>query len=240
MQFFRPRYRSTVLKSELEAFFGASDLTSVRCDVCVTGVALTTGKPRLYKSDYFTRNTGRAKESLANIALGATAAPTYFEAPALDKTHWMLDGGICCNNPATVAITDALQFQRESKRGTAKPEKLEDIVMLSVGTGQQAQLPFAQSSRIERLPFVKQASPFRKVARGGIWLWGLYFHEVAISSQSLLVHFQVQFLLKDRYLRFDPPLGTTMPLDAADRVKELRNLGNIDGGFAKFACAHLK
>jgi hypothetical protein len=239
MRAFRPAYRSAALRSELDAFFGKSDLTGVKRDVCITGVALTTGKPRFYKSDYFSRNIGRKDELLANIALGATAAPTYFEAPELDKSHWMLDGGICCNNPAMVAITDALQFQRGSKRGTVKPAALDDIVMLSVGTGQQAQLPFAQSSCREKL-FFSRTSPFAKMGRAGIWLWGWYFHEITMTSQSLLVHFQTQFLLKERYHRFDPPLGTTMPLDAGERVKELRNLGSVDRAFENFACKYLR
>jgi patatin-like phospholipase/acyl hydrolase len=239
-KYWRPRYRSTGLRSELETFFGKADLTSVIRDVCVTGVALTTGTPRFYKSDYFTRNAGRAKESLANIALGATAAPTYFQAAELDETQWMLDGGICCNNPAMVGITDALQFERKSKRGAEIPGKLEDLVMLSVGTGQQAQLPYAQPTCLDRLRFFHPTSPFTKMAHGGIWLWGNYFHEVAMCSQSLLVHSQAQFLLKQRYHRFDPPLGTAMPLDAGERINELRNLGNMGKALEAFACKYLR
>src|SRR5215510_12553610 len=65
----RPRCKSDVLRQVLEDFFLNRTLSDVTTDVCVTSVALQTGKPRFYKSGYLARNQGRIDEKLSDIAL---------------------------------------------------------------------------------------------------------------------------------------------------------------------------
>ncbi len=222
---FRPRYRGDVLRQQLDAFFGDKTLQRdhLVSDVCVTGVALTTGNPRLYKSDYLARNAAHLSERLADIALGASAAPIFFEAQSIAHSEWMIDGGVCCNNPAIVAFVDALQFERKSLRGTSPPKNFNSIVLLSVGTGEQASLPFDAED----------------VANAGLAKWARNFPEIALASQSELVHSQAAFLLGNNYFRFNPALKTRMRLDDASKVRQLKNLMDIDRSCEDFLRAHL-
>jgi Patatin-like phospholipase len=59
LQYFEPKYPSDILKNALDAQFGDSTLENVRTDVCITGVSLGLGKPRLHKSLYQTRYLDR-------------------------------------------------------------------------------------------------------------------------------------------------------------------------------------
>src|SRR5690349_20694333 len=48
----RPMYKTDHLKAAVKEFFGDQTLEDVTTDVCITSVALQTGKPRFYKSGY--------------------------------------------------------------------------------------------------------------------------------------------------------------------------------------------
>ena len=57
-------------------------------------------------------------------ARSTSAAPTYFDPLIIDKDHFNYDGGIFANNPAIWGLIVASQ-----------QAKLEDITLISVGTG---------------------------------------------------------------------------------------------------------
>jgi patatin-like phospholipase/acyl hydrolase len=105
-------------------------------DVCVTGVALQTGKPRFHKSLYQAQYLDRLKERLADIALATSAAPTYFKAARLENSEAIIDGGICANNSAIVAIVDAMGFERPSLTHGKRPTSIKDVWLMSIGTGE--------------------------------------------------------------------------------------------------------
>src|SRR6202035_2430955 len=58
-----PKYETKRLRAELENFFKDATLENVQTDVCITGVALRSGKPRFYKSSYQSVNLVRLKRS---------------------------------------------------------------------------------------------------------------------------------------------------------------------------------
>ncbi|MCF8721775.1 CBASS cGAMP-activated phospholipase [Nitrospina gracilis] len=211
-----PKYKTGPLKEALTQFFEEKTLENVSTDVCITSIALSNAKPRLYKSDYLARNRERFDEKLADIALATSAAPTYFLAHSLKHSSNLIDGGICANNPALIGLVDTFNFERPSKRGTEPKKEFSDIsrkntVLLSIGTGDQGEMPY-------RYSWLKY---------GSILYWGKNFHEVSIASQSQLIHFQAKFLLGDNYLRINPPLKFSMKLDDAKQAKELLNYADI-------------
>lgn len=61
---------------------------------------------------------------LAEACIASSAAPIYWH-PCLSNNRILVDGGICCNNPTSVAIKLALNSN----------VKLEDICVVSIGTG---------------------------------------------------------------------------------------------------------
>lgn len=219
----RPKYDSESLKKTLQCFYRKKTLNDVCVDVCIPAVALQTGMPRLYKSDYFGRNKGRVDESLVDIALATSAAPTYFAAHTPKHSGLLVDGGLCANNPVLIAIIDALNFERISQRGTEAPASLRDLSVLSIGTGKQCGLPFDARS-------LKNAGP---------WQWGLpkvLFSarstvpsiELFMQAQSHLADAQARFLLpKGKYTRINPNLGHPYELDDVEGMTELKNIADM-------------
>lgn len=212
-----PRYGSQPLREYVEGFFGDKTLADLRVDACITSVSLVDAKPKLHKTGYLKRNAGRLNETLVNVAMATTAAPTYFRAHSGIHSANLIDGGVAANNPSMVALVDALQFERPSHRGVQKPQmrssdSTNEPLMLSIGTGQPGPLPYKPSRLVD----------------GGWITWAKAIHEVVLLSQAQLVHHQAQFLLGDRYFRFDPVLNVPVDLDDAEHFLELRNKADVD------------
>jgi len=225
---FRPRYGAGALEAELGGVFGTHTLADLQRDLCVASISLIDAKPRLHKTDYFARNSGRLDETLVNVAMATSAAPSYFRARDTKHSANLVDGGLAANNPAVVvAIVDALQFERPSRRGSPRPEL--DVggdagpMMLSVGTGQPGPLPY----------------DYKRMVNGGAVAWALPVREVVLLGQSQLVHHQAKFLLGRKYLRLDPVLNVPIELDDAARFRELRNKADIDAECEGFLKQHL-
>ncbi len=215
---YSPKYESTALRKALEGLFKDATLENVQTDVCITGVALRTGKPRFYKSLYQAANIGRQKEKLVDIALATSAAPTYFAAHDLKFSERIIDGGICANNPSVVAIVDAINFERPSLVSNAIARALADIVMISVGTGEQPSMPYNADD----------------LAAAGWLRWAQHISDVMFESQSVVADTQARFLLPNNYLRINPKLGSAMLLDDADHLDEFKNISDIDRSHESF------
>lgn len=217
--FIRPKYSSEKLTYCLKQFFEHKSLRDMTRDVCVTAVSLQNAAPRFYKTDYLARNSGRLDEEIVNIALGTSAAPTYFKAQSMKFSNNLVDGGLCANNPALVGLVDGFQFERPSKRGAQPPQILNgDVMMLSVGTGEQPSMPYEINSLDD----------------GGTFDWARPISEVVFESQSQLIHHQAKFLLGERYLRINPRLRFPMALDDWQKLPELKNLADMTAEIQKF------
>lgn len=227
LRLFRPTYSAHRLESELTELLGDNTLADLSTDLCIPAVSLMDAKPRLHKTGYLARNAGRLDESLVNIARATSAAPTFFSAANLKHSENLVDGGLAANNPSVIALIDSLQFERDSLRGTRAPS-LQDgrpPVLLSIGTGSPGPLPYDHS----------------KLLDGGILDWARPIHEVLMTSQSQLAHFQAKFLLSqfpDHYFRMNPTLNSTVRLDDAERFRELRNLADVDADCESFLRKH--
>ena len=226
----RPKYSSAPLASALKAFLGDATLKDVVTDVCITSVSLQNAKPRLHKSGYLARNADRLGETLVDVGLATSAAPTYFQSHSGQLSTGLVDGGLCANNPSVVGIVEALQFEGASKRGSdvgKRPRTLEDIVVLSVGTGDPCAMPYDHRA-------LKGAGLRRWIVTRGSTGPTVPLIDVATESQSVLAHFQAMFLVKERYLRVNPQLKVPMRLDQADSVGELKNLADLTREIEQF------
>jgi uncharacterized protein len=206
-----PKYDSQIIRKTLEDLFKDATLENVQTDVCITGVALQSGKPRFHKSRYQARSIGRQKEKLLDIALATSAAPTYFKAHNLKSSEKIIDGGICANNPSIVAIVDALNFERPSMTSGAQATSLSDIVLVSVGTGEQPSMPYDANA----------------MAEAGLLGWAQHISDVMFESQSAIADFQAGFLLPNAYLRINPKLGKALPLDDINHLSDLKNISDL-------------
>jgi len=222
---FDSKFDQAVFKEKLQLIFDSRTLNDVTRDVCVASISLQNAKPRFFKSDYLARNEGRLDELLVDIALSTSAAPTYFPAHTSKYSRDLIDGGLCANNPAMVALVDACQFERPSLRGITGPNDFsgnirDKVRLLSVGTGSQSTMPYKH----------------KELASGGLlpWLTAIAFMEISMESQSELIHNQAAFLLKDSYIRINPLLKFPMKMDDADHFRNLSNLADIDSRIENF------
>jgi uncharacterized protein len=218
-----PKYDNTPLRRAVEDYFKDATLEHVQTDVCITSVALGSGKPRLHKSDYFRRNIGRSDERLSDIALATSAAPTYFQAHRTNYSGPLIDGGICANNPSMVALADAISFERPSKRGTDPATRLSEISLLSIGTGEQPAMPYNTDDLVN----------------AGLGRWALYISDVLFESQSYIAHFQAKSFLQENYRRINPKLPSPMSLDDVSHFDELKNYSDITNDEEPFIKMHL-
>jgi patatin-like phospholipase/acyl hydrolase len=141
--------------------------------------------------------------SIAEVCDAASAAPTLYPpvATTAPKRRWLIDGALATNDPSQCAISEAL----------AMGHRLEDIWMLSLGTGK----PTHDLSQ-------EQRDKIGKESRGwGIIDWlsnGLLDHMMSASS-SVSAH-QCEQLLGDRYLRINGELPRSlMQIDNTTEVR---------------------
>ncbi|WFC40270.1 CBASS cGAMP-activated phospholipase [Pseudoxanthomonas sp. SE1] len=213
---FRPRYCSDALREAMRALFGDLTLGDVQTDVCITALSLANARPQLFRSDYAHRGASRIDGRLVDLALAASAAPTFFAAHSTE--HWtdLVDGGLYANNPALLGVVESFRFSRKSRRGVAPPYDLgttclEQLAVLSVGTGEQCAMPFDPD----------------RLRTGGQLAWGRHFHSVSSESQSQYVNLLAEGLLGAAYHRINPRLDFPMGMDELRRLPALKNLADL-------------
>lgn len=155
----------------------------------------------LFKTSHHPRLQVDYRRPAWEVARATAAAPTYFDMHLLDGCTQLVDGGMWANNPAMVALTDAVGLV-----GTP----LNSIRMLSVGTGFE---PLSAKSRHRH---------------GGKAQWALDALEFVMRGQSQAATHQVGHLIgADNLVRVDPvvPSGRY----ALDRMsRELDGLGRTE------------
>ena len=208
------KYSNKKLKEYLEDLLGEKTLGDVKTHLCATSVCIENSSPRFHKSGYFERNLARLDERLVDVALATSAAPTFF--PSVNTKHStnLTDGGVVANNPSMVALIDALELTDNN---------FENITMVSVGTGEQCHMPYSVS-KLEKSGKVNWMvmnglTPSKKT--------GSPLIEIFLESQSKLIHFQTQFLLKKNYIRINPKLSFEIELDDANKIESLKNIADI-------------
>ena len=148
----------------------------------------------IFKTPHHPRLKRDWRVPMWEVAMAATAAPTYFPAYRLkgDGVR-LIDGGVWANNPAMVGVTEAVSlFSR----------RLDDIRVLSLGTTSSAR---ARSRRLDGAGLLR-------------WATGPNIVDVLLAGQGAGAFAQVSLLLgKENALRIDPPnFDGESPLDGYD------------------------
>jgi len=223
---FFPKYKPNELQKRAKSYFEDLIFEDVKTDLIVTSVDISTMTPRFYKSDFADKNKRRADEKLADAIVASASAPVYFPvARDLKHSDYLIDGGIVANNPSMVALIDSLTFERESKRQVPKPKSLEDVLLLSIGTGEQTEKPY------DLQPLLNS---------GGMdWLFQLPLGkyekstpliDILMATQAKLIEFQTKTLLETsggKYRRINPKLSSKMKLDDVNCFGELKNISDL-------------
>jgi uncharacterized protein len=206
---FKSVYNDRYLRRLLKEAFGEATLAEIKKPLLIPAVDITHGKPFVHRSNYGHRNNEDLTIKIWDAVLSSCSAPVYFPPNNVENKYLSIDGGLWANNPSLLCVTEALHSFNKS---------LEEIHILSIGTGQQ-KIDFSMDSK--KYWGVKQWLPFHfpsmKVTPK---LIDLALH---LSSESVSYH--CQLLLKDHYLRLNEELREEVPFDEIVYMDELIELG---------------
>ena len=157
-------------------------------------------KPKIFHNVPVKNSKDNDARTLAyKAALYTAAAPTYF--PSVDG---YVDGGVYANNPSMCAVA-----QTQDSRNKFNP-KLDDVVLLSLGTGTS-------------LTYIKG-----KNLNWGYAQWVKPLITLMMDGVNGIAHYQCKQLLGDHYKRLAPVFspGISMGLDDVARAPEMVQFAN--------------
>lgn len=195
-------YDNKNLTKELRMIFGTTKLKDLRKKVLVPAFDLDNEdkdpKDRSWKPKFFHNFPGDdsdGEELAMKVALYTSAAPTYF--PTVDG---YIDGGVFANNPSMAALA-----QTQDSRSFQNPPGLDEIVLLSIGTGRSL---FRIEGKNLDWGYAQWAKPLINIMMDGV---------AGVSD------YQCRQILGDNYLRISPafPPDKAIPLDAVKDIPEL-------------------
>jgi uncharacterized protein len=177
--FLAPKYSAREMEVQLQARLGDRRLSEALRDVVVPTYDLRRREPYL-----LTRSsaTGSGDPLLRRVAVASAAAPTYFPpVPVLDPQvgeRWLVDGGVCVNNPTMTAYAHVRR---------TRPH--DDVVVLSVGCGR-----------------LHDDRATARVRRGGALVWARPAIDVMLDGQEDAVDAEAQAVLGAGYWRLQADL----------------------------------
>ncbi|MBW1979992.1 MAG: patatin-like phospholipase family protein [Deltaproteobacteria bacterium] len=196
-------YDNRGLRSELKKTLGSrTTLADLDKKVLITAFDLDNKDPhparRTWKPKLFHNFPGIDSDGDAlayKVALYTSAAPTYF--PSVDG---FIDGGVFANNPSMAALA-----QCQDPRTHSQPPAMEDIRLLSLGTG--TSLTYITGKKLD----------------WGYTQWAKPLISLMMDGAMGIVDFQCAKMLHENYHRLAPvfPPGTSIPLDNVDKVPEI-------------------
>lgn len=201
-------YSSKTLKKELRSIFGSTTLAQLGKKVVIptfdldneaTGRNERTWKPKIFHN--FSGADTDGEFLAADIALYTSSAPTYF--PSADG---YIDGGVFANNPSVVALVQAISRRNKP----AERARIDDVVLLSVGTG-------------KTLNYIKGKS-----LDWGYAQWVKPLMNILMDGVAGIADYQSSQLLGDSYKRLQIIFDETesIPLDAVDKLDRMDQIGS--------------
>ncbi len=157
-KWFAPLYNPSSLESILYEFFGDARITNCMKRIFITSYDIHRNKPLFFT----TRNATQSPDKnarLIDICRATSAAPTYF--PTYRFTYdsentICIDGGVFMNNPSLGALIEVLGNLNYKYYKINEEITLEDICILSLGTGQSDKiLNSFQSQKWGHLKWIK-------------------------------------------------------------------------------------
>jgi patatin-like phospholipase/acyl hydrolase len=172
------KYRAAALETALRATFGDRGFGESAKRLVIPSYNVGDDDVYIFRTAHAERLRRDYRVPAWKVALATSAAPTYFPACREVDGLRLIDGGVWANNPAMVAIIEAV--------GTLGV-RVDGIRLLSIGT----------YDAVVRRP--------RLLDRGGALAWARTAPDILLRSGSIAVNNQAKFLLgKDNVLRIDP------------------------------------
>jgi len=219
---FTSLYGNAGLQRALNDAFGGQTLGSILAKgkyVVIPAFCLTTGKPRLFKTDHGDGLTRHNQYPIKGVALASSAAPMYLPvvelpSPIDGRLERYCDGGVFANHPALLALGEALFHL------SASPA---DISLLSVSTPRSSLAEAASASGFFR----------RHILRRGICMWAGAMAGLFIDSTSEIANETVRRLHASlgcststfQRVLFPKPQGLDLDIASVRATHTLETLG---------------
>lgn len=195
---FEEKYPHDGVEDVAREYLGDTMLSEARTEILVTAYELEGRTPFFFRSRK-AKTDPAFNYPMWRVARATSAAPTFFEPHKLEdgvdpaKYYSLVDGGVFANNPAMCALAEALGLG----------ESLDDVIMLSLGTGQHTRPIRHDDARA-----------------WGLAKWAVPITSVMMDGVSDTVAYQVgQVVPTERYLRIQAELTDAMDdMDDASRA----------------------
>ena len=146
-----PRYSGNGLIKTVTRLVGEKRLHETVTDVVIPSFDVANQQPVFFSSAHAKKDP-LEDPTLAEVCRGTSAAPTYLPAvhfKTMNKStnayreFHLVDGGVVCNNPTSVAINQAIKELTATARGQSSGRvdwtgTYGDLLVLSLGTGEKA------------------------------------------------------------------------------------------------------
>lgn len=186
-----PKYDGRGLDKVLKQVFGKTTLGQLKMPVLVTSYDTISRRPVIFKSfqpEY-------RELAVWEVCRASASAPTYFPAHGMKvqgQSCALIDGGLVANNPAACAIAEAM-------RKDARVHNSQDLVLLSVGTGER-----------------NRPIPLKEAQEWGALEWAIPIIDVLFDGNTDSVDYIARQLVGDGYFRMQTEL--VIGLDDLDDV----------------------
>lgn len=210
-------YDNEPLRAALASVFGSLTLGDIRDSgkqVLVTSFCLTTGRPRIFKTDHGDRLKAHDRYLLRDVALASAAAPTYLPIvelsdPVTGAKERFIDGGVLANSPGLLGYAEAVSHLRTSPR---------DISLLSLSTPRTNHAEFASARTRSR-------DPLRRSIVGWGSLPGVLLDGPAMVSDTALKLIMEAAGGRYERTRLEKPEGLGLDTVTEKATETLRQLG---------------
>ncbi|MDF6020904.1 CBASS cGAMP-activated phospholipase [Streptomyces sp. JH34] len=186
----RAKYSTEPLRAALTQVFGDRTFGESTKRLVITSYNIAADDVYLFRTPHLPGLKRDWREKAVSVALATSAAPTYLPGMPLDGAR-LVDGGVWANNPAMVALTEAVG---------PLSVPLDTIRVFSLGTTTDVR------------------HRHRRLDRGGLLPWAGDAVEVLMRAQSESAAKQVRhFVGKENVLRLNPMVPTgAVALDDVD------------------------
>lgn len=220
----RARHANVPLRVSLEEAFGDLTLGDLRLagkKVLITAFNVSSGGPRIFKTDHGPELVLHDRYRVVDVALASSAAPIYLPLveivdPMSEISERFCDGGMVTNSPALLGFAEAL-----STLG-CRPD---DVEVLSLGT--------PRTDLAERPTALAPAQVSLDRGYEG-WKYGERIISIAMDGGAKVSHFALERIARAtgaRYERVDmaAPPGVGLDIATPEASLALRQLGTACG-----------
>lgn len=183
------RHRPDRLQAALREVFGDRTLGQSTSRLVIPSYSITEQDVYLFKTPHHEDFCRDARESVVDVAMATSAAPTFLPAFHL-RNNRLVDGGVWANNPTLVGVVEAV---------SVLDQNLDDIHTLSLGT----------TDKLEH--------PGDTLDAAGLLQWGRNVGSLLRAQALGTFHAAEHLIGPDHILRIDPAVPKGMfELDRVD------------------------